>query len=269
MKHPFDITAKEAGASSLLLAVFFVAGFLMLLLCVDFKRSQMKAKEVIMKTAITNAQQSNMSAISYLHASLESTKTVEPLLTVEDKRIVGKGNSHIVIGRDGSASYRELKLADASEAQRSRILSGLKPKSGSLDDTKLEIVETQKVFHNWIYVVRATTMAKHGHNEFSPVSSIGRIKITPANAMPEGPQTFMTCPSCLEGANQLSLLLGYVADIKNSVNMGFYKVAASSNLCDIHFLKNLADPLEDHEAVSSVLKTQIAVYCPCDCALNN
>ena len=80
-----------------------------------------------------------------------------------------------------------------------------------------------------------------------------------------GMEVIPDCARCVERAKQLSPAAGFTADISRTTNMGFYKIEPSKNLCDIHFLRDLSTQIDDHEGKDSILNSQIALYCPCNC----
>jgi hypothetical protein len=86
-------------------------------------------------------------------------------------------------------------------------------------------------------------------------------------AVPEnvdGQEILRDVASCVARAKELSARTGFVADISRTVNEGFYKIEPSQGLCDIHFVQNIGDPIQDHEGHDSVLDHQVALYCPCN-----
>jgi|GEM_PF-1704128 len=97
---------------------------------------------------------------------------------------------------------------------------------------------------------------------------------TPATSQPqqvkadevvEGMEVINDCNRCVQRAAELSKTLNFVATKDNAVNLHFYKIEPSRNLCDIHFLANKYVEISDHEARDSVLEQQVALYCPCNC----
>lgn len=78
------------------------------------------------------------------------------------------------------------------------------------------------------------------------------------------------CSACLVRAKQLSATIGFEASMAKTINLGFYKVSPRFGLCDIHFMNDLNDEIEDHDgSSSSVLNTQVVLYCPCTCDWGN
>ena len=102
-----------------------------------------------------------------------------------------------------------------------------------------------------------------------PLPPIPDIKIPPPSTNPDtivdGQEVFNSCSTCEQRAKQLAQQNGFSAMKSNAVNIGFYKIDPSKNLCDIHFLANMNVPIDDHAGVDTVGNNQIILYCPCDC----
>jgi hypothetical protein len=87
---------------------------------------------------------------------------------------------------------------------------------------------------------------------------------TTPDGVVDGMEVFHDVPRCLTRARELSVVAGFVADMSRSYNEGFYKIDPSQGLCDIHFVAQLGDPIQDHDGFASVLNHQVALYCPCN-----
>lgn len=257
---PFE---NKEGGDTTLLGALLAAAVLFLILYGQWSRTNMKSREITLRMAKANAELSNLAAIAYLRASLQHKFGQKTLLKVESNQIIGQGNSVIAI-KNGKAIFNRFGLASANPKEMAqKLTSGTSPGAGSnMESTKLEILESAKDGHEPIYVVKATSDAKQGAKVFTPVETIARIKVE----LPvQGIKTFITCGECLSGAGKFTAKLNYKADINKTYNLGQYKVEASTNLCDIHFMRDMKDPIEDHEGTTSVLKTQVSMYCPCSC----
>ena len=95
------------------------------------------------------------------------------------------------------------------------------------------------------------------------------IQNPPPNTAPDnivdGKEVFNSCSACEQRAQLLARQNGFSVLKSNAVNVGFYKIDPSKNLCDIHFLANQNIPIDDHEGVDTVGNNQIILYCPCNC----
>ena len=94
---------------------------------------------------------------------------------------------------------------------------------------------------------------------------------------PESDSTYKlsSCESCLQLANRLSMhYFGWQATVERAMNVGKYKIAQDSDLCDIHFFGKLYSKsaaswlFSEHEgrnSVSNARAEQVMLYCPCEC----
>ena len=82
----------------------------------------------------------------------------------------------------------------------------------------------------------------------------------------DGQEVLENCDQCLRRAQALSQTIGFTASMDKTLNLGFFKIDPAKNLCDIHFMRNLSDRIDDHSGVDSIGKSrnQVIVYCPCD-----
>ena len=97
-----------------------------------------------------------------------------------------------------------------------------------------------------------------------PVKPSQVISIPPPKAAQE---EINDCSSCVLRAQQLSKTIGFDASLSKTINFGFYKVKPIFKLCDIYFMKDLGDEVEEHDGyTTSVLNTQVVLYCPCTCS---
>lgn len=261
---------KEQGSATLIGLALLAAGLAAFLLSQETMRTNLKAREIRQTMAAELAQQSNLAAISYFHASLEDGLTSDSLLKIEDNKIVGNGNARLRVEDSGSALYFHPNVSALNYKQIRNLFAGTMPIGAvpNSDRTRLRVLETKaRVGHATTFLIEAATDAKLGKELFAPVTTVARLTVNfvDENPPPGGQKEFEDCETCIAEAKLLTATLGYEADPNITVNFGFYKVKASSNLCDIHFLKKLGDRIEDHDGKTSVLNTQIAVYCPCDC----
>ncbi len=81
----------------------------------------------------------------------------------------------------------------------------------------------------------------------------------------DGQEVFNDCQRCVQRASELSQKIGFKADKNKTINLGYYKIAASKGLCDIHFMSNMNLKVDDHEGQDSIGNGQIILYCPCNC----
>jgi hypothetical protein len=81
----------------------------------------------------------------------------------------------------------------------------------------------------------------------------------------DGEEVINDCGRCVDRAIALAKECGFVASKSKTYNLGFYKIPPSRGLCDIHFMNNMSDRIEDHEGRDSKLGNQVALYCPCTC----
>jgi hypothetical protein len=82
----------------------------------------------------------------------------------------------------------------------------------------------------------------------------------------DGQEVFGTCDKCLQRATTLAPQLGFQADMQKTINLGFYKIEPSKNLCDVHFMADMSIQVDDHEGEDTLGNSQVILYCPCDCA---
>jgi hypothetical protein len=103
----------------------------------------------------------------------------------------------------------------------------------------------------------------------SPIPASLPVPEIPKEVVPDdvvdGQEVFKDCKICFARATELAASIGFKANMLLTKNMGFYKISPAKNLCDVHFKKNLFDPIQDHEGKDSILDDQIALYCHCDC----
>lgn len=264
---PFD--HPERGSSSII-AVLLTSFVLFTFLYANWSRTNSKGREIALRTAKSNAEQSNVAALSYFQASLHHDQGAEAVLRVEDEKIVGAGNS-LIKSKDGQAIFERPTLAYAAPNEVAQKLSTGKSKNGpaSKERTQLEILESQRVGHDWIYVVKATSEAKHLGKTLAKITTLGRISVIPQQSDSTGVSTSLTCGDCFRKAGILTRKLGFKASFKRTYNLGHYKVEKSTNLCDVHFMKNLSDTIQDHDGTTSLLGNQVAMYCPCECKWAN
>jgi len=104
-----------------------------------------------------------------------------------------------------------------------------------------------------------------------PISSSEEAPIPVTPKVPEvkdGLEVVRECDACFARAVELAESIDFVAKKELSTNMGPYKIDAGLALCDYHFKKKFLDPIQDHEGkAASILKEQIALYCPCKCGV--
>jgi hypothetical protein len=260
---------SQDGSINLLALVAAVAGLTAVLFNTESIQISLKAKEIHKQLAISNAQQTNLAAISFLHACLEDGRASASALKIQDSKIIGSGN-RLISASNGVAFYRQPNLSAANYEEKRKAFSGtLKMDDLPISDqTRLEILETKITGeHSKSHIIAATTTARYGDAIFDSVKTIGRIEVNnvPKDPPQDGQEEIPDCDRCLARAKELTATLGYVANINKTVNFGFYKVHPSTKLCDIHFPKNMRDRIEDHDGRTSVLRTQVAVYCPCNC----
>lgn len=260
----------EQGSASLIGLALVVAGLTVVALTQETFRTKLNAREIRQAMATELAQQSNLAAISYFHASLEDGLTSDALVKVVNNKITGAGNARLKVEPAGTAVYSHPNVSALNEDQIRNLFTGVMPIGDvpNSDQTRVKVLETKaRAGHATTFIVEATTHARHGKETFAPVTTVGRLKVNTVDEdpPPDGQKEFESCETCIAEAKVLTQSLGYDADPNITVNFGFYKVKASSNLCDIHFLKRRGDRIEDHDGRTSVLRTQVAVYCPCDC----
>lgn len=98
-----------------------------------------------------------------------------------------------------------------------------------------------------------------------PLGNIGNVIDPGPSEVVDGQEVFTDCQKCVNRAKKLAVENNFSTDITKSINMGFYKISPSRNLCDVHFMGNLSFPVDDHSGVDTVGNNQIILYCPCDC----
>ncbi len=256
----------ESGSIELIMFVLILAGVVFLMFNYRGLRLESRSTEISIKAAQTDAHLTNLAAISYLHASLEDGPTTPAILTVTNNKISGNGN-YLISSNGGAAYFMSIPFNAANRSQVGRLFSG-DPSADLLSSsnmTKLVVLETIATSgHSKTFVVEATTTLTLADKKLYPIKTIGRVAIVDVTSQ-GGQYEGTDCASCWATADALTKIVGYKANPNVTRNFGFYKVKASANLCDIHFLQFAGQFIEDHDGTTSVLKTQVAVYCPCDC----
>jgi len=266
--RPTPHVSNDRGSAAVILLVLIGAGVIGLVVNSGYQRISNQIDKNIMESAVTDAQNANVAALSYLQSALEAGPSSPALLKVVGTELSGTGNAYISV-QNGVGFFFRPDYSNADEYKIEELFKYNKWtfNTSTAQKTQLKIIESKAIpGHKRQLIVRATSSAQHGSRAFFPVQSVGKIII--AEVPSDGDNVITDCQSCVDFAIDLTKAhpeLGYIANPSITRNFGFYKIQASLNLCDIHFLKNKNDKIEDHSGKTTVLKTQIAVYCPCNC----
>lgn len=263
MKRNFS---AENGSATLIGMALVFTGMTGLYLTQSGMRVDQKVREMRKSMAVEAAKQSNLAALSYLHAALENAPSKPALLQIVDDKIVGSSDPRIQPQSDGTAIFHHSNASLLNSKQIEDIFTGVQrihnlPQSSQ---TVLRIVETQPQNGKLMRViVDGTTRARYGKESFGLISTVG--KITAQQIIGDEENEFEDCNTCIAAASALTLQLGFVANPAITRNFGFYKVSPAANLCDIHFLRHSGVRIQNHAGKTTLLNDQVAIYCPCNC----
>ena len=149
---------KESGNIAFILAVICAAALSTFVLNNDRQKTTMRSKEIKSNRVVSDAQQMNLTAISYLSSILEKDKAGFSPVEVQGKKIKGKGNNLLSIS-GGKAFFQNIQVSKLSGTTMQGAMTGVPPAPVAANSvtTELEIMDQTQDPTFDIYDVKATT----------------------------------------------------------------------------------------------------------------